>query len=308
MQFDWVRTFVAVADHQSFSAAASALHCSQPRVSSHIRALEQSLHAQLLDRTQRPVELTDAGVAFLPHARAMLSEVDASRSSVGSVTGLQRGEVRLGSYPSASAGFLPALLTSFAEEYPGIRVHLLELSSLELEDALVEGRVELLLRPCRPPMSAPHVQSKLLWREPLVAVVPAGHPLLDAPRPLPVTALLDYPIIMNGRRLEGRGGSFETHATVQRAARPAHVAYEITQPQTLVSLVCGGHGVGITNLLGLQVSNTEGVRRIELADDRAVREVAMYWLPDRMRSYATRALWDKIAGADVPAGAHPPST
>ncbi|MBO0872281.1 MAG: LysR family transcriptional regulator [Pseudonocardia sp.] len=69
---DWLETFLAVTDSGGFSAPAQAVHRSQSRVSSHVTSLEQALGARLFDRGHRPVLLTDAGEAFLPHAREVL--------------------------------------------------------------------------------------------------------------------------------------------------------------------------------------------------------------------------------------------
>jgi LysR family cyn operon transcriptional activator len=66
------RYLIAVVDHGSFTRAASALHVSQPALSQQIRQIEEQLGAQLLDRTGRVVRATDAGEAFLAHARRAL--------------------------------------------------------------------------------------------------------------------------------------------------------------------------------------------------------------------------------------------
>ena len=79
MSLDQLASFVAVADHGSVSAAARALHLSQPPVSRQLLALEDELARHLFERTPRGMRLTDDGVAFLPRARAILDAVDELR-------------------------------------------------------------------------------------------------------------------------------------------------------------------------------------------------------------------------------------
>lgn len=68
-----VATFLALIDHGGFTTAARALHLSQPGVSSRVRRLESALGVELVDRSVRGLSLTRAGVAFEPHARALLA-------------------------------------------------------------------------------------------------------------------------------------------------------------------------------------------------------------------------------------------
>ncbi|WP_189557033.1 LysR family transcriptional regulator, partial [Mesorhizobium sp. M4B.F.Ca.ET.089.01.1.1] len=115
-------TFLAVVEHQGFARAADVLHCSQPTVSNHVASLEHELRAVLLQRYSRPVALTEAGAAFLPHGRALVREIETARSAVADVTGLRSGSVTLGAYASAAAGYVPGILRSFRKRYPGITV------------------------------------------------------------------------------------------------------------------------------------------------------------------------------------------
>ncbi|HEY4721083.1 MAG TPA: LysR family transcriptional regulator, partial [Anaerolineae bacterium] len=95
--------FVAVAERLNFSRAAEALHVAQPGISQQIHALEHELGAPLFERAGRRVYLTDAGHALLPHARQILSAVEAARNEIRERGMLLRGTASLGAPPTVSA-------------------------------------------------------------------------------------------------------------------------------------------------------------------------------------------------------------
>ena len=308
MQLDWINSFLAVVEYGSFSAAADALRRSQPRISAHIAALERCVEARLFDRDCRPVALTDAGRTLVPHARQVIFEIDAARADVAAVTGGQRGDVRLGSYPSASAAFLPVVLERLGAEYPGIRVRLLEMGSVDLETFLAQRDVDLMLRPLDPPMHTLMTVSRTLWSEDAVAVLPDGHDLAAVPDPLKISDVVAHPIITTGRAQDaviGGASMPEMYLRLRRSGHVADVAFETTQPQTMVSLVRHGHGVGVVNMLAATSSDIHGlvIRRIEGLE--SARTVAVHWLERGLRSVAAQILLDTILTTPVPADAIP---
>ena len=104
MELRHLATFVAVAEEGSFTRASSRLHVVQSAVSAGVRTLERELGAALFDRTTHRVELTDAGVALLPEARATLVAARAAREAVDAVRGGLRGTVTLGIMQTGAAG------------------------------------------------------------------------------------------------------------------------------------------------------------------------------------------------------------
>ncbi|GAA1290436.1 LysR substrate-binding domain-containing protein [Pseudonocardia aurantiaca] len=303
---DWLETFVAVVDSGGFSAAAESVHRSQSRVSSHVASLEQALGARLFDRRHRPVVLTDVGEAFLPHARAVLADIDRAQAEVDAVLGVVRGHVVLGSYPSASAAFVPGVLSAFTARHPQVSVDLSERTTLDLSGALESGQIHLALRPLAPHDHTDGLAFRALWREPLVAVFPPDHPLAELPTPLPLTALVAHPLVTIGGSA-GRDVRYEAHVALsqldlQGLGTSPRIAWQTDQPQTLVNFVRTGLGVGITNALAMAVSDTTGVAVAEVGELGDGRTAGVFWNPHRDTPLAARALLETILASPAPPG------
>lgn len=306
---DWVETFVAVADHGGFGAAAEAVHRSQSRVSAHVAALESALGVQLFDRRHRPVVLTDAGEAYLPHARKVLAGLDAGLAEIEAVLGVIRGHVVLGSYPSASAAFLPQVMRDFHDAYPEVRVDLTEQPPLELAESLDSGSLHLALRALAPLRHTDGLACRPLWREHLVAVFPQDHELAAMGERLDLPDLAAHPLITVGGH-HGQDLQHETDAALELMAtedRSPRVAWQTDQPQTLANFVRAGLGVGLTNALAMQVSDTTGLVVREVGSLELGRTVGVFWDRHRYLPNAARMLLQHIRAAAAPRGTHPPT-
>jgi len=129
MELRHLRYFVAVAEEQNVTRAATRLHVSQPPLSRQIRDLEDELGVALFQHGAKAVRLTDAGRVFLEEARAVLRRADEAVQTVKAVASGQRGEIHVGYAPSLMVEVLPRALRSFEAANPGIRVQLHDLST-----------------------------------------------------------------------------------------------------------------------------------------------------------------------------------
>lgn len=195
--------------------------------------------------------------------------------------------MRLGTYPSATAGYIPALLKGFQRERPLVHIHLLELGGAELGPAASAGEVELFLRQSTPPLSRSVFDHRMLWREKFKMVIHPDHPFAREHGAVPAEVLLDHPLILTGRY---HADSLSTHGLWHSLGEPPTIAYQVSQPQSLIELVRGGLGLGITTQLALDVSHAEGLVVRDIDHPEAVREVSLYWVKERRLSSAAAAL------------------
>ena len=166
--------FAKVAELGSFSRAAEALFLTQPTISEHVRALEDELGVQLLDRLGRGATPTRAGQLLLGYARRMLALSREAHQALERFQGRMSGELVVGGSTIPGEYVLPALIGQFKAKYPDISISLLIGSTRQVSDWLDEGRVEVGIVGARP--ASRTLEAKELMADELVVVVPSTHP------------------------------------------------------------------------------------------------------------------------------------
>lgn len=237
MELRHVEYVLAVIDHGSFTAGASAVGVAQPSLSEGIRRLETELGVRLFDRIGRSVVLTDAGKAFEGPARSMLRERSVVFEAVGAVRALDTGTLDLVSLPTLAVDPLAALVGRFRTMHPGVRVRVVEPEdAVELADQVANGQSEIGLA------ELPAVRDDLvaiaLERQEIVAVCPPGT-RLSAPGRLRVTALAGMPLIATP---SGKSTRDILDRALAAASVEPYIAVEISQREAIGPLVLSGAG------------------------------------------------------------------
>ncbi len=276
MELRHLRYFIAVAEELHFGRAAQVLGISQPPLSQQIQALEQEVGARLFERTNRRVELSEAGRLFLHEARLVLAQVDkaadvARRAQLGEL-----GELKIGFTSSAPFNSsIPQAIFAFRQAFPAVHLNLQEMSSTEVAESLVDESIQVgLMRPLPLPDSLSVIE---LMREPLVAVLNAGHPLVEgSERGLHLAQLADEPFVFFPRTY-GSGLYAQLLNLCRDAGFSPHVAQEAGEAMTIIGLVAAGLGVSVLPA-SYQRIRIDGVVYRTLLDQEAVTAV---WLVQR---------------------------
>jgi LysR family transcriptional regulator, hca operon transcriptional activator len=176
MELRHLRFFVAVAEEGSLTLAAERrLHTSQPSLSRQIRDLEYEVGAQLMTRSARGIELTEAGRVFLDHARLALVQVEAAREAARRAAQPAKSSFRVGFLTGQEMDWLPEAIRILRDELPNIEVTVLSQYSPDLAAALMRGKLDVAF--LRREAKAPDLVFKLVTKEPLVVVLPSDHRL-----------------------------------------------------------------------------------------------------------------------------------
>lgn len=177
MELRHLRYLVAVAEYGTFREAGERLHVSQSAISEQIADLEHEVGGKLFERRQRATVLTPHGKLFLEEARKTLSAadraVDLARRSMAGTT----GSLAIGFFLWGAGGFFASIIRDFRRLYPEVALSLLEMHTSTQMEAFKARRIDVgFTRPLEPPYNR-MLRDELLFNDPVVAVMPKGHPL-----------------------------------------------------------------------------------------------------------------------------------
>jgi DNA-binding transcriptional LysR family regulator len=195
MEIRQLRYFEAVVRERHFTRAAAELHVAQSALSRQVRQLERELGIELLRRTTRSVEPTEAGTLVAARARAVLAETEALRREIDELRGLVRGRLTVGAMLFGGELDIPAILVSFTARFPHVEVGVREGTAARMLDGLSDGSLDLAFALEAEPAAG--VERLELSSEELAVVTAPAHRLAGQ-RPLKLTALADEPLIAFG--------------------------------------------------------------------------------------------------------------
>lgn len=237
MEIASLRAFLAVAEQQSFSRAAERLYLSQPAVSKRIALLEEELKVALFDRIGRRVSLTPAGQTLLPRARRLLNDAREIERALSDLSGEIRGRLLMATSHHIGLHRLPGPLKAFTGDHPGVDLEIRFMDSEAACHAVEIGDLELAIVTL-PPKALPHLQTDLIWDDPLVVMVGRDHPLSKR-KQVTLETLLSYPAVLPSSNTYTRA---ILERAVQKAGLNLQVSMETNYLETLGMLTEIGLG------------------------------------------------------------------
>ena len=242
MELRQLRYFIAIAEEGSFSRAAGRLHVSQPPLSTQIKSLEEELGARLLERSNRGVSLTPAGLVFFEETRAVLARLEHAKKETLRANRSDVGMLSIGFVSIADYGILPPALKSFRSNYPLVAVQLHELTTDAQIRELRAARLDLGIG--LGPVDEPDLEFERVLREELVLAVPSGHPAAKGDGALDLRALSKENFIVPPREIAP--GLYDLIISHCRSFGFApRITQHARQMQTVISLVSCGMGFAL---------------------------------------------------------------
>jgi DNA-binding transcriptional LysR family regulator len=240
LTLDQVRCFIAVAEELHFGRAAERLSMTQPPLSRQIQRLEKGVGATLLERSNRGVSLTAAGSEFLEDAYRIANALDQAVAHARRVESGSAGTVHLGFTAVSAIGLLGPLLVTLGKALPDVEMILHERVTGGQVDGIRRGELDLGL--ARPPFDTSALSSRIVAREPLVAVVPEGHPLASVTGPLGPEDF-DGLAVISYHPVQAR---YFHELTVRFLVNgQSHIVQHVQQILTAILLVAAGEGVAL---------------------------------------------------------------
>ncbi|MGW4382842.1 LysR substrate-binding domain-containing protein [Kitasatospora sp. NPDC004531] len=296
-----LRAFTAVAEHLHFREAAAAIGTSQPALSGAVAALEETLGAQLVERTTRRVMITPLGERVAAHARQVLSALHALTEEVEAARRPFTGPLHLGVIPTVAPYLLPNVLRLVRDAFPDLELHVHEERTPSLLDGLAAGRLDLLLL-ALPAGGAVPVAEIPLFDEDFVLIVPPEHELAgraDVPRD--VLLDLDVLLLEEGHCLRDQALDICREVGADASGGSTRAA----GLSTLVQLVAGGLGVTLlpATALDVETGRTDRLAAVRFAAPTPGRRIGLAHRPGSARTpeyerFAT-ALRESLRGLPV---------
>jgi DNA-binding transcriptional LysR family regulator len=267
MELRQVRYFLTLAEECHFGRAAARLHVAQPALSQQIKQLERELGTALFHRSTRHVELTEAGRHLTGYARTLLAEAERARVHMTELATGRAGRVSVGFIGTATYDVLPRVARTVRARLPHITMELRgELLTPQLTDGLLTGAYDLaVLRSGG--AGTEGVSITPLRTEPLIAVLPAHHPLASGRR-IPLGSLAGEPFVIHPARPRSAMYDRVLAACGRAGFQPASLI-EVGETATLVVLVAAGHGVALVPQ-SVQSLRLDGVTYLPLTETETI--------------------------------------
>jgi DNA-binding transcriptional LysR family regulator len=169
---------LAVAEYQNFRHAANYLGVSASSVSERVKTLEENLGVRLFERHARGVRLTEAGRHFVENIAVGIDHLEHAVKTAGAFAQGELGRIRVGVYALTPGSFLDDLLSRYRKNYPGIVIEITEGTARDIIVQLRDDQLDIAFVAGAPDL--PDCHSRRIWHEPLLAVLPANHPLAES--------------------------------------------------------------------------------------------------------------------------------
>ena len=271
MELRHLRYFTAVVACKGYREASRRLHIAQPSISEAVSDLEDELGLKLFLRTHRNARLTPEGEIFYADAVRILQQSEtailtAKRAAQGKV-----GRLSIGFIGSATLSFLPDLIRRYKLEYPNVKLVLHDLYPVELDQAWDRGEIDIAIT--RSLEHSKNLQSRILLRDPLVAVLPRSRKLKS--KKIRLADLANERFILFHRK--GAPAVFDTIVGACRSQGfSPRVENEPNSMQTILSLVEAEEGVAIVPASSSSL-RSNGVQFIRLVPGNLHLDLIVAW-------------------------------
>lgn len=191
MNISQYEAFIKTVELNSLTKAAAALGYTQSGISHMLNALESDCGLKLLIRDRAGVRITSDGLQLIPYFQSICNCQHNLTTKINEIHRMESGLIRIGTFNSVSAQWLPGIISRFRSDFPKMQFELLHGTDVEIDNWLLNGRIDC---------SFVQIQENkefdviFLKRDPLYAILPENHELVNSPY-FPMKALTEYPYI-----------------------------------------------------------------------------------------------------------------
>lgn len=281
---DRYEIFLKVCETGSFSKAAEALNYTQSGISQMMAGFEEELGVQLFARAKKGVTLTDNGRMLMPYIQEMTNQKDKLRQAAFNINHKIEGKLRIGSFSSVTAMWMPEVIHYFNRNYPQVEVQIFDGNYDEIRDWIIHGQVDCGFLSS---IVADNLKFYPLCEDPLCAVMQNNHPLAEK-KSVRLEELLEYPFI-----IETPGCDNDILHLLERCGKEPKTSYSFRDDTLIMAFVKNGLGVTISQKLVMKAfANDVESRPLEPGRSRIIGLAFV----KTMNSVVTKILLEYLKG------------
>ena len=237
MELRHLRYFVAVAQELNFTRAAQRMCTVQPSLSQQIKDLEAEVGVQLLTRTNRKVELTPEGEAFLKEALLCLEHAEKAVNDARQIANIQKDQLHIGFVPVAEMKVFPYIMPNIRAHFPSLKIHFHSLTDAEQFRALKKGTIHIAFT--RYPEASEELTHIQVFQEPLALIIPKNSPMADQ-RHISIKSFNQQDFVISDE-----DASPQLHKIIQDFFKTSKLNVNVVQKSTNILLNVNLVGMGV---------------------------------------------------------------
>ncbi len=297
LNFHQLHIFHTVAEKGSFSAAAQALHMTQPAVTMQVQSLEELLGTKLLLRSTKRIELTDAGSVLMPYARRSMDLIREAEGAMARYASGLKGRLQLGASLTIGDYILPRLLGPFNREHPDISIRMKVMNTTQIMDHIQNHQLDFGL--IEAPITHPDLQTEPVLSDELQLIVGRRHPLAGRGE-VTLAEAIGYPLVL---REEGSGTRqvMEDQMTLQ-AIHPQdlQIVMELGSTGAVKSAVEAGIGMSFVSASSIKHELSLGLlETVRIVDADFSRKFYSIYLKSAVLPLPAVSLLNFLRGRDL---------
>ena len=237
MELRHLRYFVAVAEELNFTRAAQRMCTVQPSLSQQIKDLEAEVGVQLLTRTNRKVELTLEGEAFLKEALLCLEHAEKAINDARKIANIQKDQLNIGFVPVAEMKVFPYIMPNIRAHFPSLKIHFHSLTDAEQFRALKKGTIDIAFT--RYPDASEELAHIQVFQEPLALIIPKSSSVADQ-RHISIKSFNQQDFVISDE-----DASPQLHKIIQDFFKSSKLNVNVVQKSTNILLNVNLVGMGV---------------------------------------------------------------
>lgn len=258
-----LRIFCTVVESGGFSRAAERLYISQPAVSAQVHDLEQFYGMRLIERSGRPLRLSEAGQVVFDYGRRLLALAEEMRTTLNDLEGLATGRLLVGASTTLGEYILPPILGEFKRRYPSIDIELEIANTSRIVELIVEHSLDIGLIGDEEAIP-PQLRAEPYQRDDIVVIVPTGHRFLTLAS-IEAGQLEEEQFIL---REPGSATRKYAEKALAELGLKIRVAMELGSNEAVKRAVAAGLGIGMLSRYAVDVDIAAG--RLAVANVRGL--------------------------------------